>query len=501
MKIETKEDWNMVLEGCGCCPMPLCPVPGEEWQSVTSFAKAYGVLNEDDDKLYQRRKWFFAPVGSTSNSDLYAEWNGSGWTNYYDSEPPGPEYEDMRIEYSGDAHLLNYYDPHVARHVYGRSTCFQELELPHQECDGTQTQTHTEWTGFTNTGEAFYTPVTYSGVSTYTEVGGDETDEHAAWILLWGDVPTWQAAHDAWVIAHAAWQAASDAYEQELADYYVSEDYILWQADWDAWDQGGKIGPEPQPPTPPEPFTDPEPQEPAGEPTEFYPPCTVRRMLHEELFAYEYDVGFGLVPSTEEEPNPIVYDSGPEYFQSFIGNGGDKEHLDVINYAEILAAAQAGLVDVDYDSCAVIDPLLVARKASMVSTAPETTDHIEISLVQPRFRDVIPQDWGADFAAPGSYFKISWDLVFFPEGHDPEDPESPQPEKVGGPDSPSETWTWVGPGDPEDDDSWKGPWYVIDSPTEPGEVRRVNKRFECYNSTKFGNRPQVTGEAVELPNP
>jgi hypothetical protein len=476
--------------------MPLCPVPGEEWQSVTSFAKAYGVLNEDDDKLYQRRKWFYAPVGETRNDDVYSEWDGFGWGSIYDSDPPGPEYESLRIEFSGDACLLNFYDPHIAKHVYGRSVCFQELELHHQECAGTQMRTETNWHGFTNTGEAFHTPVTYTGVATYADCGGEETDEHAAWILLWGTEAAWQAAHDAWVIAHAAWQAASDAYEQELADYYVSEEYILWQADWDAWDQGGQIGPEPQPPAPPDPFTDPEPQEPAGEPTEFYPPCTWRRMLHEELFSYEYDGGFGLVPDTEEDPNPVVIDSGPEYFISPIGSGGEKEHLDVINYAEILAAAQGGLVGVDYDDCALIDPLLVSRQSEMISTPQADTDEIAISLVQPRFRWVIPQDWSPGMPVPGSHFKVTWDILEEPDGWD-----APEPTVFRSFHLQDQTWVWTGPGDPEVEDSWKSGWYIIPPPDVPGTRRVVNIRFECYNSTKFGDRPQVTGEAVELPDP
>lgn len=105
-----------------------------------------------------------------------------------------------------------------------------------------------------------------------------------------------------------------------------------------------------------------------------------------------------------------------------------------------------------------------------------------------RYRWIIPDTW------PGSYFKLTWDLVFFPEGYDPEDPGSPQPSPVE-----SNTWTWPGPGDPEDEDSWKSGWYENPIPSEPGENRVVNLRFECYKSAKFGVKPQVAGEAVDLP--
>jgi len=101
-----------------------------------------------------------------------------------------------------------------------------------------------------------------------------------------------------------------------------------------------------------------------------------------------------------------------------------------------------------------------------------------------RFRWVIPDTW------PGSYFKITWDIVTYPT-----DPEA-EPSYVQ-----DLTWTWPGPGDPEDEDSWKSEWYEIEPPGEPGERKIVNIRFECYKSAKFGVKPQVTGEAVELPDP
>jgi hypothetical protein len=65
--------------------------------------------------------------------------------------------------------------------------------------------------------------------------------------------------------------------------------------------------------------------------------------------------------------------------------------------------------------------------------------------------------------------------------------------------SANQTWDdWEGPGDPEDADSWKSGWYEIDPPEEPGEVRVVNIRFECYQGP-YGNKPQITGEAYDIP--
>ena len=105
----------------------------------------------------------------------------------------------------------------------------------------------------------------------------------------------------------------------------------------------------------------------------------------------------------------------------------------------------------------------------------------EINWKQSRFKWVIPDTW------EGSYFKITWDIVNFPEDGDPSAVST------------DNTWEWEGPGDPENEDSWKSGSYDIPVPSVEGESRVVNVRFECYKSTKFGVKPQVTGEAYEYP--
>ncbi len=34
MKIDTLDTWNLILGGCGCCPMPTCPTPEKECESI-----------------------------------------------------------------------------------------------------------------------------------------------------------------------------------------------------------------------------------------------------------------------------------------------------------------------------------------------------------------------------------------------------------------------------------------------------------------------------------
>jgi len=61
-------------------------------------------------------------------------------------------------------------------------------------------------------------------------------------------------------------------------------------------------------------------------------------------------------------------------------------------------------------------------------------------------------------------------------------------------------WTGPGTGD-QDDPSWLTEWVEIDPPDAPGERRIVNIRYTCYSGTKFGVKPQVMGEALEIPEP
>ena len=98
-----------------------------------------------------------------------------------------------------------------------------------------------------------------------------------------------------------------------------------------------------------------------------------------------------------------------------------------------------------------------------------------------RFRWIVPDTF------KGSYFKITWDILNTPTD-------------IAATKSYIEdlTWEWIGPGDPLDPDSWKSPWFEITPPGEPGTRTIVNIRYECYRSTKFGGKPQITGTAEDL---
>jgi len=110
----------------------------------------------------------------------------------------------------------------------------------------------------------------------------------------------------------------------------------------------------------------------------------------------------------------------------------------------------------------------------------------DVTAIAARFRIRVDDSHG------GTWFRASWDLVFFPaDGSDPEVVALDQ------------TAEWTGPGaGVQDDASWlfPGGWREIPLPDRPGEVRIVNFRFECYRGP-YGNLPQTTGEGYDIPGP
>lgn len=132
-------------------------------------------------------------------------------------------------------------------------------------------------------------------------------------------------------------------------------------------------------------------------------------------------------------------------------------------------------------------------------------DCTEITKV--RYRWVVPESHS------GSYFLITWDVVFFPEGHDAtiNDPDATPPDPL--PEGVTEEEWWAdhqvpdpdapNPSVIEDDKTWEwtggtrtSSWYEIAAPSSQGETRIVNVRFICYRSP-YGQKPQTTGEAYE----
>jgi hypothetical protein len=83
------------------------------------------------------------------------------------------------------------------------------------------------------------------------------------------------------------------------------------------------------------------------------------------------------------------------------------------------------------------------------------------------------------------YYKITWDVVFFPADED-EDPVVESEDNV-----------WENELDSDDlsDTGFSSPWYELAPPEEEGERRVVNVRYSCYRETPYGSKPQIIGES------
>jgi hypothetical protein len=194
----------------------------------------------------------------------------------------------------------------------------------------------------------------------------------------------------------------------------------------------------------------------------------------------------------EPDPEPIVDEEDPspiceylDYDESLITCEWTRALLVFTKVEDVTGTSGTGEITktVTYsDEVIPVDEL--DGKEFGVDTNGESCISIHgcATATKSRFRWVIPDTHA------GTYFKITWDVVFFPTTGDPVAVST------------DNTWEWTGPGDPEDEDTWKSGWYEIPVPEEPGENRGVNIRFECY-AGPYGHLPQITGEAVEIPPP
>jgi len=105
------------------------------------------------------------------------------------------------------------------------------------------------------------------------------------------------------------------------------------------------------------------------------------------------------------------------------------------------------------------------------------------NLTFSRFRWRVPINTSNSPDKRYKYYKVTWDIVFFPE--------------TGSPVVESTDNTWENSLDSEDleDAGFYSPYYELTPKDEEGELRVVNVRFSCYHSTRYGTKPNITGEA------
>lgn len=108
------------------------------------------------------------------------------------------------------------------------------------------------------------------------------------------------------------------------------------------------------------------------------------------------------------------------------------------------------------------------------------------SKAQVRHRWQIPQTCDL------KWVKVTWDVIEEPVGWFIDPPARPRTffEQ-------DKTWEWLGPGDPENPESWVSPWFEITPPIDTGIKRVVNVRYEFFRASKLGVIPPVlSGEQI-----
>jgi hypothetical protein len=372
MKIETLDDWNLVLAGCGCCPMPECPVPLVVCEAAEVKLCSFRIF-DDAPKLH--------PV-TEENLILY------GRIFYTRQEASEGRY---RQSYQGEGSGTYRYVP----------AALGAAEL----CKG---------------------DVLHSWV-----------DDRR---VYWDDDQT----------AVLSSEQNTESASGPVVGGVVAGENALVSKEWDSL---GNL---------------------TSDVTEVSAISVGFRWLPAPLTGGAWEWGAGPV---------LVYDT--EFGGDADGGSAVLSFLDVYD-AGGAAAAMAVAEDLDWqagDVCAARMVLALAEDGVRLLAASGRR-------VRRKFRVPVTH--------AGSWFKVSWDYVFFPAGYDEDDPEGPAPEVV----SLNHSDEWEGPGEGgQEDGSWdfSGGWHDVPMPPRAGEVRMVNIRYECYRSTRFGTRPQVMGEAVELP--
>lgn len=474
MIIETLTEWNAVLIGCGCCPMPACVLPDMECQGLRGSATtSHNNKNEEDTTFARYGKYEYRKTHTISGSGDEFE--------YYDLTIAGTVQSGF-AEYSETLEWDRLFswmllDCAVGESLSPEPGCSSSGNLSIDSFDGTGSPP-------TPANPDPEVPVQQylaaTNVTVRTHVGGTETDEHAAWRALFpnpGDFEAAVAAYDAYVIALAEWE------------------------------NGGSVGD-----PPPEVFP------PDEEPPENYGDCVWRDTYTQQLYDRHGPVLDPVIVITYafgSDVNPIA-----TYGSVLI------EHPTVVTdeifwtlpvgYAAMVAAMREKLV-LETGDFAAREGCYDPECHSSYEVAPEDgNNNIFVNLITRRFRWVLPADYS------GAYFKRTWDILDEPDGWDAtvNDPDAELPEElppgmteeewwadhqVSDPAAPDRTfflrdqvWEWTRPLDPG---PWYSPWFVIPPPVLPGRRRVVNRRRECWRSARFGVKPEVDGEGVELPDP
>ena len=387
MIVQTLPDLNAILTGCGCCPMPLCPVPVLDCQSLAAQAWSSGAnrRTEDGEFVYFRDKTITRSIsvsGSvTEEDDRIGEWIA------------------FTQESSATTSEICTYDP-----LFDASCCLRSETVAE---------------------EMTFASIASGTVNSYNLVGSIPSEGYTPSCL-----------RHRYLSRSIETNREIDTVTGTVTDHVTQ---TLYEPD-------GSCG--------------------SG-----------------EIEESSYDVVS--VYATQSWPGFSQYSS--QHSEVSTSTPPDTIAYTDVGYAAMVAAMAAKLApwlsftDPENATCLGTD---CRSSKALTSEEDAKTANIDLDLQTARYRWRIPATW------PGSYFKITWQALTVPDAGAPTLGED-------------QTWTWAGPGDPEDaeHESWFSPWYELAPPDVPGTRRVVNIRYECYRSARTGTCPQITGEGYALPAP
>ena len=535
MAIETLDEWNAVLGYCGCCAMPSVTAPLQVCESLSSTFLFHGYKETkpavgDAAPVTTRYK----NQGSTETIDK------SGSTEF----KAGETLITKTTRTAKGSHFIGYgYNLTYQGNIGSGQGCPEYLPpLAVFTClaSGSASwkfENLQNWGTTEDPGSAFSTARQVT--ATISSAEGDQTEEHKAWELVYGDAE--------------GYDAALATYETDHAQYL--EDYETYETAYQAWIDGGEIGDPPSEPT--------DATEPTPEPEEFYGPCDFKVVTTTQWFAHAF--GYNTDGSSAD-------DAPPGAFQEWLDEGavGDppasgtrtvvtntQSPLSMIAaYAEAGDSGTYSNVNgfngpVDYEAWLSEVSALVSANSNFpkddcvgnfcnasyfISDSNDPNQWILESDIF-RFRWQLdprivykntPTGQEIDSFWPGTYFKVVWQVLTEPPAyaawhelkliydaavaaHDAWEADTtiPMPEEPEIPDNPGEAptpaatlsedqiWEWTGPLNPEEVATYQSPWYVVSAPIIKATKRIVNIRYYGYNSP-YGSVPQITGEGYEI---
>lgn len=265
MKIETLDDWNSVLAGCGCCAMPVCDGPIQECETKSGTQEAVGwnwYSFQARYGLIEMGGWSTDDIPCSDRVRLYRSWvHNTSYTSTDEADDGGGVVTTHTVSVDSGAvyNALGYPSPNT-----GVGTGFAsavDTYVSDGQFSGTETSVYTgtpDITVVTSWDLTFGDPITVE----FLIVEAMANYEAAEWVTSEGCassiIVTFSECNEEvtdapesieFVFARVRFSVPAD-YSTESAPrstYELQWDNVSASTEWWAWYDGGMAGVEPTP--------------------------------------------------------------------------------------------------------------------------------------------------------------------------------------------------------------------------------------------------------------